>query len=326
MPSLSVIIVNYKSWAILRKNLTALVSCIFSDFEFEVIVVDNCSNDGHLEQFIIEFPNVKFIENIGNWGFAHGCNLGAKYAQGELFLFLNPDTLGSKTAIKAMVSHYLEDESIGIVSCRQSSKASSYQKIRPNIYTLFGFQRSIYKLIFKNKFKESTCKNCNHKFVSPDWISGSVVLISKALFERVGGWNTAYWMYSEDVELSIKVAALSSKLQLLSDLFISHEHGGSSRLNPVTTALTKTEVIISQHTYIQNNFSIIQKVPAHVLLICNTLIFKGILGLVGLLLFFVPKAKTQTLIFVNCLKYYFLAMKNRTWISPRSIQYGSNLN
>jgi GT2 family glycosyltransferase len=321
MPVLSVIIVNYKSWTILEKNLKALVSFVFSEFEVEIIVVDNCSNDGYLGAFKNKFPQIKLIENSGNWGFAHGCNLGAKHARGELFLFLNPDTLASQTAIETMVSHYLEDESIGIVSCSQSSKASSSQKIRPNIYTLFGLQRSIYKLIFKNKFKESTCKNCNQKFVLPDWISGSVVMISKAWFYRVGCWNTAYWMYSEDVELSVRVATLGGKLQLLSDVFISHEHGGASRINPVTTALTKTEVIISQHTYIQNNFSIIQKVPAHVLLICNTLIFKVILGLIGLLLFFVPKAKTQTLIFVNCLKYYFLAMKNSTWISPRSEKY-----
>jgi GT2 family glycosyltransferase len=321
MKILSIIIVNYKSWGILKRNLDLLVSYKFNDFEMEVIVVDNCSNDGEFITFSEKFPSINFIENSGNWGFAHGCNLGAKYAKGEILLFLNPDTLAPKEALGKMFLYYFSNENSGIVSCKQSEKPSSYQKITPSIYTLFGPQRSLYKLFFQNKFKETNCQTCNCVAVSPDWISGSVVMISRKWFEKIGGWNTDYWMYSEDVELSRKVADAGGDLRLLCNTNIKHEHGGASRINPITSALTKTEVIISQHVFIRNNFSEIQKIPSHIILIINTLIFKTFFGIIGFCLFFLPKARVQFYILKNCLKYYFSVIKNVTWISPRSERF-----
>ncbi|MCF8324486.1 MAG: glycosyltransferase family 2 protein [Leadbetterella sp.] len=321
MPSLSVIIVNYKSWGILEKNLELLSSYDFENFKLEIIVVDNCSNDGILQEFVSKFPVVQIIENTRNWGFAHGCNLGAKHAKGEILLFLNPDTLAPKESIENMFFAYRENLQIGILSCKQSEKPSSYQKISPSIFTLFGLQRSLYKLIFPQKFKETNCRTCQCEAISPDWISGSVIMISRAWFDRVGGWNTDYWMYSEDVELSKKVKDSGGLLRLLCNVNIVHEHGGASRINVETSALTKTEVIISQHVYIQNNFSQIQKIPSQILLIINTLVFKSVLGIIGVFLFFLPKAKIQVFILKNCLKYYFSAIIHRTWISPKSEKF-----
>lgn len=321
MPLLSVIIVNYKSWGILGENLDLLSSYDFESFNLEIIVVDNCSNDGKLQEFVSRFPTVQFIENEGNWGFAHGCNLGAKHAKGAVLLFLNPDTLAPKESLEKMFLAYNSDPKIGILSCKQSEKASSYQKILPSIFTLFGPQRSLYKLLNSSKFKKMNCQICTANLVFPDWISGSVVMISREWFDSVGGWNTDYWMYSEDVELSKKVKDAGGLLALLCNVNIVHEHGGASRINVETSALTKTEVIISQHVYIQNNFSEIQKVPSHILLLINTLFFKGILGAFGLVMFFLPKAKVQTLILKNCLTYYFSAIKNQTWLSPKSYNF-----
>ncbi len=321
MPSLSVVIVNYKSWGILAKNLDLLTSYDFEKIDFEIIVVDNCSNDGGLQAFVVKYTSVQFVENEDNWGFAHGCNLGAKHSKGEMLLFLNPDTLAPQESLERMFWEYKANPEIGILTCKQSEKASSYQKIAPSIYTLFGPQRSLYKLLNSSKFKETNCQTCNCNIVFPDWISGSVVMISREWFDRVGGWNTDYWMYSEDVELSKKVKDAGGLLALLCNVNIVHEHGGASRINIETSALTKTEVIISQHVYIQNNFSEIQKVLSHILLIINTLFFKGILGAFGLVMFFLPKAKVQTLILKNCLKYYFSALKNQTWLSSKSYNF-----
>jgi GT2 family glycosyltransferase len=326
MPSLSIIIVNYRSWDILRKNLNALVSYHFQSFAQEIVVVDNCSDDGRFQDFVTLFPTVRFILNEGNWGFAHGCNLGAAIAKGDILLFLNPDTIAPKESIERMYLIYKDDAEMGILSCKQSEKPYSYQKILPSVFTLFGPQRSIYKLVFSQKFKRMNCQTCQTSYISPDWISGSVVMISRGWFEKAGGWNTDYWMYSEDVELSKRVKDLGGKLRLLCDVNIAHEHGGASRINVKTTALTKTEVIISQHVYIHNNFDGLEKALAHFLLVTNTLIFKGILGLLGILLWFIPKARVQFWILKNCLTYYRSAILNRTWLSPRSVKFPVNRN
>lgn len=321
MPSLSIIIVNYKSWEILAKNLELLTSYSFEKFEIQIIVVDNCSNDGKLQDFAKRFSKVQFIENVGNWGFAHGCNLGAKYSNAEILLFLNPDTLAPKESLEKMYLAYFANPNIGILSCKQSDKPSSYQKIFPSIFTLFGPQRSLYKLIFSRKLKETNCQTCNKEVILPDWISGSVVMISRLWFDRVGGWNTDYWMYSEDVEFSKKVKDAGGLLYLLCSTHIVHEHGGASRINVLTSALTKAEVIISQHVYVQNNFVGFSKILAHFLLVINVLIFKGILSVFGVLLFFIPKARVQFLILQNLLIYYLSVARNQTWLSPRSFKF-----
>ena len=321
MPSLSIIIVNYKSWGILQKNLELLSSYDFENINLQIIVVDNCSNDGRLAEFISLFSKVLFVENEGNWGFAHGCNCGAELATGDILLFLNPDTLAPKASLEKMLFEYISDSKIGILSCKQSDKPSAFRKITPSIFSLFGPQRSLYVLLFPNKFKENNCLTCTGDAISPDWISGSVVMISRAWFDRVGGWNTDYWMYFEDVEFSIKVKQAGGELRMLCGVNIVHEHGGASRINVETAALTKSEVIISHHVYIQNNFSALQKIPSHVLLVINTLFFKSILGILGCFLFFIPKASLQVLLFRNILKYYWSALRHQTWLSFRSFKF-----
>jgi GT2 family glycosyltransferase len=317
---LSIIIVNYKSWEVLRQNLKALVSFQFPDFELEIIVVDNYSNDGKLPGFLAKFPKVKFMENSGNNGFAHGCNFGAEKSTGDLLLFLNPDTLATAESISAMEKAYQTDSEAGIVSCIQSEKPSSYQKILPSFWTLFGIQRSIYKMIFSKKISETNCKTCDCQAVNPEWISGSVVMISRENFERSGKWNTDYWMYSEDVELSLRVRQLGQKLIMLCDFPIKHEHGGASRRNIRTAALTKTEVIISQHVYINNNFKGVEKILSHTVMVLNNLIFKSLLPFLGLILFFLPKGRLQILLAKNLYGYYLNALFHGTWMSPRAVR------
>src|SRR5262245_40413951 len=89
---ISIIIVNYKT-----KDLT--LDCIKSVYRecretnFEIILVDNNSDDGSAEAFRQHFPAVKFLPLDDNIGFARANNLAAEYARGEYILLLNPDTV-----------------------------------------------------------------------------------------------------------------------------------------------------------------------------------------------------------------------------------------
>lgn len=322
MKQLSIIIVNYKSWMPLSKNLDALSEILKNQPSFEVIVIDNCSGDNELANFQTKYPVIDFYENAGNLGFASGCNFGASKAKGDVLLFLNPDTIGSEDALTKMLHRILVDSQIGIVSCKQSEKASSYQKMFPSLATLFGPQRSLYKMLNSEKFKAMNCATCNCAEVSPDWISGSVVMMTRTWFDKVGGWTEDYWLYSEDTDLSKKVANAHGKIILLCDTYIKHDHGGASRINVKTEALTKAEVIASQHVYIQNHFAGFEKSLAHTLLLMNTLVFKGILAIFGLVFFFIPKLRVQLFLFKNCVGYYLSALKSQTWLSVRSPNYG----
>ena len=317
----SIIIVNYKSWNHLDNCLLPLEKIKGINFSLEVIVVDNFSNDGKIEDFSKKYIKTTFIENSGNNGFANGCNIGAKNSNGKYLLFLNPDAIASEEAILKMLKASKENSNYGIVSCSQvNSKGKAEDSIRifPNFLTLFGVSRAIYRKINK-KYKEIV--NSKEIRIFPNWVSGSTVFISAAWFDKIKGWNEDYWMYYEDVDLSKKVFNLNGKVVLLKNAQIIHNHGGASRLNVKTSALTKSEVLMSRHVYVNTHFKGITKYISQLLLILQTVFSKLILGIIGVILFFIPKLNVQWYLLVNMIKYYISVLMNRTWLSKRSTQF-----
>jgi hypothetical protein len=85
--------------------------------------------------------------------------------------------------------------------------------------------------------------------------------------------------------------------------------------------LTKTEVIISKHVYISNQFSTGIQIYLQSLLIIGVLLEKTLLSIISLFLFFIPKLKVNRLMLKNVSVYYFNALQKQTWISPRAMNY-----
>lgn len=318
----SIIIVNYKSWRHLQHCLEALNGIQSNAFSFEILVIDNCSNDGKLDAFIQDFPRVKFKINSGNNGFANGCNFGAKHAQGTHLFFLNPDTIANEQAILKMLEYARLNHTVGIVSCHQKNANESYEKserLFPELITLFGWTRAIYRILNAQKIKEQY--NKDSVVIFPDWVSGSVVFISRSWFDQIQGWNEDYWMYYEDVDICKRVEEANGKIALLQNVEIVHNHGGASRINVKTASITKTEVLISKHVYIQNHFTGVYRFFAQLLVVLNNLIFKTVLAVFGLIFFFIPKLRLILNIYVKLITYYVNALFRGKWLSKKSLNY-----
>lgn len=314
---ISIIIVNYRSWKPLLKCLESILSSNKANILFEVIVVDNFSNDGQFDFFQNKFKDVIFIQNNINSGFANGCNLGAKEAKGEYFLFLNPDTIISPNTLDVLYTTSQKHSEIGILSCLLKDKNNRYfnqKNIFPSLFQIFGVSRFLYR-------KTKKCFNTNEELFYPDWVSGAAIFINKDWFEKVNGWNEDYWLYFEDVEICKRISQQNSKIAVTRNTTISHEHGGSSRNDFETEHISKTEVLISKHVYINNNFSALSKVPSHFFLIVFTLIEKSFLSILSLFLFSNLKLKTNRYILKNLCGYYFNALRKQTWLSKQSINY-----
>ncbi|MEY4433614.1 MAG: hypothetical protein RLZZ44_1748 [Bacteroidota bacterium] len=322
MIDISIIIVNYKSWNDLKECLQSIVSIIGDRFTMETIVVDNQSNDGRIEEFKTLFPSITFIENSGNNGFANGCNLGASNANGNYFFFLNPDTTISEEAIFQLWQTAGTHPDFGIVCCTQINESNKkYNEIRffPSLSRLFGPFRALSKLIHKSSIKKQY--DTTQPIIFPDWATGAVIFMSRSWFEKVKGWTEKYWLYFEDVDLCKKVTQLGGKIALIRNTFILHKHGGASRINIKTKALTKTEVLISQHVYFNEHTNGLQNFCIQLLLVVTNLIEKTLLASIGTIFFFVPKLKVNIFIFKNILLYYSNALRKITWTSPRAMDY-----
>ena len=319
---ISIIIVNYKGWQHLKKCLKSLVAIKETSFNFEIIVVDNCSNDGFLSKFQSEFKSVNFYLNTGNNGFANACNFGADKAKGHYLLFLNPDTIANAKALEKMLKTAQENPDIGALSClqvNQKGQVNDYKKVFLSLGTLFGIFRIFYRIINKAKLKEQFSDSIN--IVFPDWISGSVVFISRLWFDKVGGWNNDYWMYYEDVDLCKRLSDKGAKIAVIREAKIKHYHGGSSRINYSVKAVTKSEVIKSRHVFIHKYYKGKKPFLMQFLSMKMQLFIKLILGLVGLLFFFLKKASFHTKLFKEVIFYYFGLPYKLAWLSKRSVNY-----
>lgn len=326
MKELSIIIVSYKGWGRLTKCLEALNTFNGESLKSEVIVVDNRSEDAAIYELERKFPDFRFIHNSVNGGFSNGCNLGAKSAVGKFLLFLNPDTVASEPELEKLVHIAEENETFGIVSCKQVNergKESIASGPFPHLFNLTGFQRSILKILTAhNSQLIPHTSPLNPEIIFPDWISGSVVLIRKALFETINGFDEDFWMYFEDVDLCRRVTDTGRKIAFCRDITIEHNHGGSSRINIKTVSLTKTEVNISRHVYISKHKKGIESLLIQAFLVVNNLITGCFMAVLGLLFFFVPKIFARLLIFLSLLRYYAGSVSRLSWISPRSVNHG----
>jgi GT2 family glycosyltransferase len=316
MKDLSIIVVSYKGWKRLLKCLDSLNSFKGDQFSSEVIVVDNNSADGTIDEIEKRFPRFRFIHNPVNGGFGNGCNTGAKYAEGEYLLFLNPDTVAVESETGKLLEAAKANPGFQMLSCRQvneKGKESPAINQFPRFGNLTGFQRSIAKI-----FRVKAAPGIN-EIEFPDWVSGSVMMIKKEIFQSINGFDDDFWMYYEDVDICRRINKTGGKVALFRNISIEHNHGGSSRINVRTASITKTEVLISKHLYISKHIPGAEKCLIQLFLVVNNLLFGMVLAILGAIFFFIPKIYVKTLIFFRLSAYYCRALYRKSWRGPRSV-------
>ena len=252
MISLSIIIVSYRSWNRLDACLKSIAAQSMDDIE--VIVVDNHSDDGQAQEFISMHPQVRFILQDTNAGFAQACNRGAKEAKGSWLLFLNPDTVLQTNTLLPLLKRVSDEPTwklIGIRQLNDQGKDTHPHGLFLKWWNVWAPMRSLERLIKGEKSSKQYLSTTPIAY--PDWISGAFVLIRKNDLLELGGWDERFWMYFEDMDLSKRAAEKGWKRVLYNELVCTHSHGGSSRINPETKAITKSAVIISAIKYLKKH-------------------------------------------------------------------------
>ncbi len=321
MKDISVIIVNYKGGDRLKRCLQSLQNIADSRFTFEVIVIDNHSNDGRKAEFVHHFPRFTFLSNTGNNGFANGCNLGMSQSKGIHLLFLNPDTNVNADALFDMLEEVRVRPEFSIVTCRQIRENGTVDRPYGNflsLITLTGWLRVI-RRIFAGSIEKSI-EQTKH-YIYPDWVSGSVIMMKRDSFIRLGKWDDDFWMYYEDVDLCRRAQLRHGEIVKLKNAVVGHIHGGSSRLNKEITVMTKTEVHISRHVYISKHERNSRAFYMHLILILNNLVLGFVPAILGLILFFVKHCNIYTLSYFKLAGYYLNTLKSGIWVSTKSVNY-----
>jgi len=227
---LSIIILNYKSANLIKYQLSKLSKYNFN-FDSEIIVVDNNSQDNIEEIIKKDFPNIKFIKSEKNLGYVKGNDIGIKNARGEYILILNPDIRIEKQAIEKMLDFIKEKPEIGLVAPRlinanQSTQETCYRF--PNLYYPFYRRTSLSKTKAGQKWLHNfLMKDFNHQSVAPvDWVMGSCYMLKKEDIEKYHDSN--FFMYLSDMDLCRNIWEVGKKVYYLGNISALHLHQKAS--------------------------------------------------------------------------------------------------
>jgi hypothetical protein len=210
----SVILVNYNG----MPHLDACVSSVLKQgyTDFEVIFVDNNSSDGSLKYTRSKFPNLIFVTNKENLGYAGGINSGLTHASGEYIAPLNIDTEVASNWLGAMVTFLDEHAQAGAVTPKVLlfDHRTRVNALGLNIHISgLGFCRSLGKKDNSSAVPENV-----------PGVSGCSYLIRRQLLEQMGGAPDWCFMGNDDVIISWLLRLMGYQLYCLPESIVFHKY------------------------------------------------------------------------------------------------------
>jgi N-acetylglucosaminyl-diphospho-decaprenol L-rhamnosyltransferase len=233
---LSIIIVNYNVKYFLEQSLCSVRKSMLMPGT-EIIVVDNHSPDESIAYLQPKFPEVVFMEQQDNTGFAKANNIGLAKASGEYILFLNPDTILGEDSLKKCISLLDSKPEIGAVGVKMIDGSGYYLKESkrgfPSPWVSFCKLSGLTKLFPHSRLFASYYLGHigEHENCEADVLSGAYMMVRKKILDTIGGFDEQFFMYAEDIDLCTRIKKTGYLNYYLADTTIIHFKGESTRRN-----------------------------------------------------------------------------------------------
>lgn len=237
---LSIIVVNWNTRDMLADCLVSILRhaplC-----RFEVIVVDNGSEDGSQAMVRRDFPEVRLLEMQDNLGFAAANNVGFGAAEGAALLMLNSDTLVRGGVLQASLNYLQARPQVGAVGCRVLNADGSHQ-VSAGCYPSQPFLLG--QLLGWSRLMPRVARRApDRSAASVETLSGCFILMRRAVLDRIGGLDEAFFFFGEETDWCKRARAAGFDLHYAPVGEITHLGGGSSK--PLRF---KRDVMLSQAT------------------------------------------------------------------------------
>ncbi len=241
-PDVSIVIVSFNTKELLARCLSSVPAAI-GPRTYEIIVVDNGSADGTQALMAKDFPELPFIQNSENVGFGRANNIGVEVSRASLVLFLNSDCELGPGALSMMVEVLEKDSCIGVLSCRLLNPDGSLQ---PSVHRscpspwmslgdLFGISSlrfALYRRPALHPWLLRTTIRLHRQARDVAWCGGACALVRRKAFEAVNGFDEAFFMYYEDIDLCKRIGEAGYRLRYLPEPFAIHHWGKSASREP----------------------------------------------------------------------------------------------
>lgn len=234
----SICIVTYQARDLLRDCLRSIYGTVDS-VSFEIIVVDNHSEDGTLEMLRSDFPDIRLLVNDHNTGYTKPNNQAIRESNGRYILLINPDTLVEPNTISELANFLDTHPEVGIVGPKVLNRDGTMQKqcrrseARPwdafcyfsGLSTIFPHDRR-----FAGYLMTYLSEDTAHE---AEAVSGSCMLIRRNVIEQIGGLDENFFAFQEDTDFCRRARLAGWKIFYNPSAQLVHFAGeGGSRVQP----------------------------------------------------------------------------------------------
>jgi hypothetical protein len=220
-PRVTAVVLNWNNYDDSRRCLDALLSSGYANLR--IIVVDNASTDGSHDRLLASYPQLEHRRNDKNLGFSRGCNAGIREALKEdacaFVLLVNNDCQVAHGSIESAVAAAESDGGIGVVTAKILDEKGRIWHAGGTISLMRGQSRTRgFREMDIGQFQEA----CD-----TEWASGALMLITRAVLERVGLLPEQYFFGVEEWDFSLSVRNAGYRIRYVPAFWGIHPGGGS---------------------------------------------------------------------------------------------------
>lgn len=224
---LSIIIVNWNTKEYLLRCLGSIFK-MGERMDWEVIVIDNGSQDGSGIEVKNAFPLAHLIQNEKNMGFAKAVNQGLQKASGRYILLLNPDTEVKPETMERLVSFMNAHSNVGIVGAQLLNPDGSKQNSIANFPSLTTelLNKSLLRRLFPKKFpgKEKDYPEP----IEVDSVIGACMMVRRDILDQVGLLDEEYFLFLEETDWCYRIKRAGWKIYHVPQAEVYHFQGKSA--------------------------------------------------------------------------------------------------
>ncbi|HVF79937.1 MAG TPA: glycosyltransferase family 2 protein [Solirubrobacteraceae bacterium] len=244
---LGVAVVSFNTREILQRCLASVVAAR----PCEAVVVDNGSTDGSVELVRHTFPSVRLIVNECNVGYGAAANQALVSAAASAVLLLNSDTVLAPTALSALEAYLSAHPRAAVVGPRLANVDGSLQRSTypfPSAGDALLGESGLHLLVRRVPvLRERLLRTWSHDVARPvPWVLGAALAIRREPFEAVGGFDEAFFMYGEEVDLCRRLREAGFETHFAPVTTVLHLGGASTA---IAGRDVRREFLVSERRY-----------------------------------------------------------------------------
>jgi len=222
------VVVSHDSARVLPRCLESLAAAAAGGLE--VVVVDGGSRDGSPDLVRAQLPSATVVELGENLGFGAAVNRGVSVTSGDALLLLNPDAWLEGDALDRLVAALAANPRLGLVAPRLR-----YPDGRPQF--VWAPDRGVVGEALQKARNRFEARGWSHRplerllrLLGPGWLTVACALLRRAAFDQVGGFDSGYVLYFEDVDLGLRLRRAGWKARVVEEATACHLGGGGEPL------------------------------------------------------------------------------------------------